>query len=165
MLIGILSDTHGDTHAAKSALAILRHRGASYYIHCGDIGTPAVLDQLAGLPCSAVLGNNDPPWLLKYARNLGIDCRHPLVELTLAEKSIAVLHGDDIRLRARLIQEQRHDYIFQGHTHSRSDNRFARTRLINPGALYRTSAKSVALLDTDANLLRFFDVMVELSGD
>jgi putative phosphoesterase len=161
MLIGILSDTHGDTHAATAALAVLRDRGASFYIHCGDIGTPAVLDQLAGLPCSAVLGNNDPPWLLTYARQLGIDCRHPLAELTLADKFIAILHGDDIRLRARIIQEQRHDYLFQCHTHSRSDNRYLRVRLINPGALYRTSAKSVALLDTDTDVLRFFDVMGE----
>jgi len=161
MLIGILSDTHGDTSAASLALAILQGQGASFYIHCGDVGTTAVIDKLAGLKCSVVLGNNDNPTLLKYARRLGIDCHSPLAQTTIDGKSIAVIHGDDIRLRRQLIQEQRHDYLFLGHTHTRSDERFDRVRVINPGALYRTATKGVALLDTVNDSLKFIDLVEE----
>jgi putative phosphoesterase len=161
MLIGILSDTHGDITAASAALATLQGQGASFYIHCGDIGTPGVLDQMAGLACAAVLGNNDAPSLLKYAKRLGIECGTPMVESTLGGKSIAIMHGDDIRLRRQLIQEQRHDYLLLGHTHCRSDERFGQMRVINPGALYRTAVKSVALLDTATDALRFIDVIDE----
>jgi putative phosphoesterase len=161
MLIGILSDTHGDTSAASIALAILQGQGATFFIHCGDIGATAVLDQMAGLACSAVLGNNDSPALLKYARRLGIECNSPLSEGTMDGKSVAIIHGDDIRLRRQIIQEQRHDYLFLGHTHTRSDERFGRVRVVNPGALYRTATKSVALLDTHNDALRFIDVIEE----
>jgi putative phosphoesterase len=158
MLIGILSDTHGDALAARAALTILQAHGATFFIHCGDIGTPAVLDLLTGLPCIAVLGNNDAPSLIKYAKRLGIDCHAPLAEVTQGGKSIAIIHGDDIRLRRQLIQEQRHDYLFIGHTHSRSDDRHGRIRVINPGALYRTAVRGVAILDTQTDSLRFIDV-------
>jgi len=54
--IGIISDTHGLLRpAAVAALA-----GCEHIIHAGDIGAPAVLDELSALaPLTAVRGNND----------------------------------------------------------------------------------------------------------
>lgn len=54
--IGIISDTHGLLR--PQALAALQ--GSELIIHAGDIGKPAVLDELEKLaPVVAVRGNND----------------------------------------------------------------------------------------------------------
>src|SRR5215813_421018 len=116
MLIGILSDTHGKTEAMATGLQLLQSRGAQYFVHCGDVGSTQVLDYLAGLPAAFVWGNCD--WdrlaLERYAQKLRIDCFGPYGDLTLDGKRIALIHGDDARLKRQLLAGQAHDYLLQG---------------------------------------------------
>ncbi len=160
MIIGILSDTHDRFDAMAAALAVLRHAGAEYYIHCGDIGTQPCIDLLAGLPSAFIFGNND--WdraaLSKYAASIDVPCYGNFANLELAGKRIAVIHGDDFRLKQRLLDEQKHDYLMQGHTHVRDDRRVGTMRLINPGALHRAREKTVATLDTELDVVKFHRV-------
>jgi hypothetical protein len=160
MRIGILSDTHDKADMAAAAIAMLRAAGAEFYLHCGDVGGERVLDQFAGLPIALVWGNND--WdrlgVTRYAERLGIACHDSLAELELGGKRFAVTHGDDEALFRSLIEKQSHDYLLFGHSHVPSDSRSGRMRLINPGALYRASRKTVAILDTVTDELRFMDV-------
>lgn len=60
MRVGLISDTHGLLR--PEALAWLQ--GSDFIIHAGDIGDPAILEQLAAIaPLTAVRGNNDnAPW-------------------------------------------------------------------------------------------------------
>ena len=60
MRIGLISDTHGLLR--PEALAALA--GSELILHAGDVGAPAVLDELRALaPVIAVRGNNDTaPW-------------------------------------------------------------------------------------------------------
>jgi putative phosphoesterase len=155
--LGILSDTHDRGHAFAKAVDALRRAGAEYYIHCGDVGSPDMLDHLAGLPAAFVYGNNDYDHtaLERYARDLDLSYLGPFGQLTLADKQIGVLHGDDPRLKRKLLADQSLDYLLQGHTHLRADERVGRTRVINPGALHRAAEKSVALLDLTTDDLRF----------
>jgi putative phosphoesterase len=54
--VGLISDTHGLLR--PEALRALR--GSDYIVHAGDIGDPAILEQLARIaPVTAVRGNND----------------------------------------------------------------------------------------------------------
>ena len=54
--VGLISDTHGLLR--PEAVAALR--GSRYIVHAGDIGDPAVLDELSRIaPVTAVRGNND----------------------------------------------------------------------------------------------------------
>lgn len=54
--IGLISDTHGLLR--REALAALER--SDHLIHAGDIGNPAILNELARLaPVAAVRGNND----------------------------------------------------------------------------------------------------------
>lgn len=54
--IGIISDTHGLLR--PQALAALE--GSDFIVHGGDIGSAAILEQLASIaPLTAVRGNND----------------------------------------------------------------------------------------------------------
>ena len=160
MLIGILSDTHDKVDAAAAAIRLLQERGAEFFIHCGDVGSQRVLDQLAGLRAAFVWGNNDwdRPALQRYAQRLGVACHGDLADLILDDKRLAVIHGDDLRLRQRLLAAQQYDYLLLGHTHVRADERVGRTRVINPGALHRAREKTVALLDTAADSLTFLSI-------
>ena len=155
MLIGILSDTHDKIDPLVAALRQLRSRGAEYYIHCGDVGGERVLDQFAGLSVTFIWGNHD--WdvvgLADYAKALGLSCGGRLAELKLGGKSLAVTHGDNPAISRRILEAQETDYLLQGHTHVFSDTRVGRTRIINPGALYRAQFKTVATLDTESDRL------------
>jgi uncharacterized protein len=157
VVLGILSDTHGKADMAKAAVRLLIAQGAQYLIHCGDVGDENVLDQLAGHPAMFVFGNND--WdragLARYAKEIGVVCGDDMGKLSFDGKLIVVTHGDDERLVQRLLDEQRIDYLFVGHTHYRSDHRQGKVRIINPGALYRAREKTVAVLDTASDVVKF----------
>ena len=157
VIVGILSDTHDRVDAMAAAMALLRARGAEFFIHCGDVGSERVLDHLAGVPAAFVFGNTD--WdraaLARYAEKIGVASHHPFADLELGGKRIAVTHGDDFKLKQRILSEQRHDFLLQGHTHLRADEKIGKTRVINPGALHRAREKTVALLYTDADRLTF----------
>ena len=162
MIIGILSDTHDRFAAMKAGIETLQQAGASYFLHCGDIGGAGCIDLLAGLQAAFVFGNTD--WdrltLSRYAESIGVPCFGAFGAIELDGKKIALLHGDDFRLKQKIIDEQKHDYLFQGHTHLRDDRRVGKTRLINPGALHRAGEKTVATLDLETDLLRYHVVKV-----
>lgn len=160
MIIGILSDTHDRADAMAAGIRILQEAGAEFFIHCGDIGSQRCIDLLTGLKSAFVFGNCDfdRAALARYATSIDVPCYGNFADLTLDDKRIAVIHGDDFKLKQRLLSAQQHDYILQGHTHLRADERIGKTRLINPGALHRATQKTVAMLDTTADRLEFLNV-------
>lgn len=160
MKIGILSDSHNRSETMTPAVRTLTANGAEFLIHCGDVGTEPILDHLAGAPSAFVWGNNDfdRVGLERYAENLGIRCLGNFGQLELGGKRFAVLHGDDERLKQRVLAEQNFDYLLQGHTHVPADTRVGKTRCINPGALHRAREKTVAILDTDTDRLIFLKI-------
>jgi hypothetical protein len=160
MLVGILSDSHGKAAITTAAIQLLIAQGAEYLIHCGDIGTESVLDALAGHPSMFVFGNND--WdrrgLTEYAKTIGVACGQDEGKLSFNNKLAVVTHGDDSRIVNRILDAQLVDYLFLGHTHLTMDTQKGRVRIINPGALYRAARKTVALLDTQSDELKFIPV-------
>ena len=160
--LGILSDSHDQAATLIAALALLQSRGAQFFIHCGDVCDPAMLDHLVGLPAALVWGNcDDRRALQQYAAVLGLAFCGAMGDLTFAGKRIAFLHGDDAARQQQLLAAQQHDYLFHGHTHIAEDRRIGRTRLINPGALQRARTKTVALLDLPTDTLEFLRVTLE----
>jgi uncharacterized protein len=153
MRIGVLSDTHDHVDALKVALDLLRDRGVEHYVHCGDVGGRRVFDLLAGLPISIVWGNNDfdVASLEAYGKRLGLSLGQRTLDITMGGKRFWVMHGDDYSEKRRAIESQNFDYLLQGHTHIYGDEKTGRTRVLNPGALYRARPKTVALLDTQAD--------------
>lgn len=54
--VGLISDTHGLLRPEAKVFL----RGADCIVHCGDVGSPGILDDLAAIaPLTAVRGNND----------------------------------------------------------------------------------------------------------
>lgn len=161
MILGILSDTHGDAGIAAVAVRLLLEHGAEFLIHCGDVCGEDVLDALAGVPSAFVFGNNDYDRVAMrlYGDAIGVRCLGDEGVLDLGGKTVAVTHGDNARTVARLAAPAAGvDYLLTGHSHQRHDRRPGRVRLINPGALYRAAVKSAAVLDLATDTLTFLDV-------
>ncbi len=133
-------------------------------IHLGDVGTVEVIDALAvekpgsddQIEAHVIFGNTD--WdletLAEYAQDLDVEVDHPVGRLPLGERQLVYCHGDDAAAIENAVA-QKVDYLCHGHTHRASDTRRGATRVINPGALFRASAYTVAVLDTDADDVAF----------
>lgn len=160
MLIGILADTHDRLEPTVSALKILKAQGAGFLIHCGDVGSGMILDELAKFKCAIVWGNND--WdcasLTRYAEERGIRVLGNCGRLTLEGKTFLVAHGDRTIPINDAIENQDCDYILHGHTHVRRDQKIGRIQVINPGALHRTARRTVATLEPVSGDLAYFFV-------
>lgn len=148
MRIGILSDTHDQVARTRAAVATLLAAGAEALIHCGDLTTPDVVEEVVGAPAYFVFGNCDYDLdALRLAmRRVGGTCLADGGLVELGGRRIAVSHGHSRREIDRLTAESP-DYFFSGHTHLRRDERLGPTRFINPGALYRAQTFTVGLLD------------------
>lgn len=160
MLIGIMSDTHGDHLAARRAVELFDQYEVKHIIHCGDVCGTNVLDELVGHPVSFVWGNMDEPngAMYAYLRSVGLDAPAEVpLRLILDGTRFAVFHGHEGGFE-NAITTLDVDYILHGHTHVARDETVGSKRIINPGALYRAKTKSVATLDTSSNELIFLEI-------
>ncbi len=112
MILGILSDSHGRQRRTARAIRLLQTLGAEAFVHCGDLGGKAVLNELTGRRVWFVWGNTDVarPLLSRYAQQLGLAVPEGIpLRLELAGRSIAVFHGQEPQFTrlARLIQSER----------------------------------------------------------
>jgi putative phosphoesterase len=159
MIIGILSDSHGRAEWVRLAVEILRRNGAEMLLHCGDVGGIEVLDELLEIPTRFTWGNMDEliPALRAYCDQVGLTWPEPPVVVELDGKRLALCHGHE-RFARSLLDDGTFDYVLCGHTHQRRDVRHGRTRIINPGALYRAPIRTVATLDLATDRLTFYEV-------
>lgn len=154
-IIGILSDTHGALLPTQKARDIFQSNGVSEVIHCGDVGKPGVVNLLSAFPTHYVVGNCDTPSEVQSAvMKYGGTFYDALGMIVREEIKIAFLHGHDWRTFDELIDSGRYDLICYGHTHEADWRIQHDTHLLNPGALFRTSSPSVALLELPSLRLR-----------
>jgi putative phosphoesterase len=166
MKVGILSDTHGNADAAGHLARQLLKRGAKRLFHCGDIGSDAVLEELAS-ECApfaasvfAVLGNVDLPvsrWRF-FPVGVGIKLFGRSGEVVLDGKQIAWLHGDDSHLLNELLESGKFDYLFSGHSHRFHDRKVGKTRWLNPGSAGKGNPKTALLLDLDSDEIQLISL-------
>jgi putative phosphoesterase len=159
MLVGVLSDSHGRVEPTRLAVAALRGRGAKLLIHLGDIGTEAVIDELVGTPCRIVFGNCDLDigGLTRYAGLVEVQVDHPMGRVVIGGREIVYTHGDRPGLLEAAIRDGA-AYLLHGHTHELRDERVGGTRVINPGALFRASRYTAALLDPGHDRLEVLEI-------
>ncbi len=161
MKVGILSDTHGNLSATKSAAKAMAGAGVEAVFHCGDIGGMDVLAELAavfepkGVPVHAVFGNVDvyaSDWKF-FPANIGVTLHGRCGEISCAGKAIALLHSDDARRYRQVVASGEYDLVLSGHTHEVHDYKRGRTRCINPGTAGRGSPNTCAVLDLESGTL------------
>src|SRR5262245_8132687 len=148
MIIGLMSDSHGDAIMTAKAIALLQEHGARTFIHCGDICGEGVLEELAVVQAHFVWGNCDTPTaeLRKYVKAIGLTPPEGPLLLELAGKKIGVYHGHE-RTFEHAALEHTLDYVFYGHTHRFADEEEDGCRWINPGALHRARPHTCATID------------------
>ena len=152
MKIGVLSDTHGDVKQTLSALETFREHDVSQILHCGDIGTPEIVRLFSGIPAAFVFGNCDPrtETLRKTILSIEQTCCDWFGELELSGKRIFFLHGHQWDRLENEIYSGQWDMICFGHTHHAELRMVGNTLILNPGAIYRTSSPSVAVVDLES---------------
>lgn len=151
-LIGVVSDTHGQTAFARQALRMLEDFAIERILHCGDIGSAAIPELFAAWPVDYVLGNVDENsgHLATAIRAAGGTLHGRFASLDIAGTRIALLHGDDTRLLRETIEGGRYDLVCHGHTHVAAERREGGTLVLNPGALYRANPHSLAVVELPA---------------
>lgn len=121
MRIGVISDTHGLLRPqALEALA-----GADHILHAGDVGEPAILQELAALaPLTAVRGNVDHgAWCAEL----------PLTQLVeIAGNTVYLLHDlADLDLDPAAAGVR---VVVSGHSHRPAVQERAGVLYLNPGS-------------------------------
>ncbi len=147
MKIGIVSDSHDNLPAIRSAVELFRKRNAELLIHAGDFVAPfAVKELLAlGVPLVAVFGNCDGEH--KVIAGLLPDIVAGVRRETLDGRSFIVVHSFDwLEPAARAAA----DVVVCGHTHKAVVSNSDGPLVINPGECggWLTGRSTAAWLDT-----------------
>ena len=103
MRIGVVSDTHGHVANARAAVRMLEALEVACVLHCGDIGSAAIVELFAAWPTHFVFGNcdGDQAELAAAIESAGQTCHGEFGSVELAGRRIALLHSDDGRRFAR----------------------------------------------------------------
>lgn len=144
MLVGIISDSHDNLAGLLRAIHILQEQKIEMLIHCGDWVSPFTLEffdrQMKDLkiPIKSVVGNN--PGDTKRTMMSNSKMQNPIewpktvmLTLDIDGKKTVVYHGDDREILQTLIDSQKYDIIFTGHTHAVMNEVIGKTLVINPG--------------------------------
>jgi len=159
-MIGIISDTHENEKAIKKAVQIFKQMNVEFVVHCGDIISPPVLEHFKGMKMKFVFGNNDgeKQGLNEKTKELGFEEIADEKEFEHCGKKFYAYHGTDKGRLEAAIKSNKYDYVLTGHTHIKKDERSEKTRVINPGALFRIYPYTIALLDAEKDGLEFIQI-------
>lgn len=148
MLLGVVSDTHGHVENTRAAVRVLESCEIDQVIHCGDIGSPQIVELFRPWPAHFVLGNVDSDTRSLRAAVVQIQgtLHGRFGSLKAQGKRIAFLHGDDERLLRETIDGGDYDLVCHGHTHVAEQRQDGDTLVLNPGAMYRAARHTIALV-------------------
>src|SRR5262249_52022704 len=149
MRIAVVSDTHGHVSHTSAAVRQIRQEHVDAVLHCGDIGSAAVVGLFAEWPAHFVFGNVDDDYgtLPAAIRSAGQTCHNRFGSIQLDGIDIALLHSDDRDLFEETIESGRYDLVCYGHTHIAEQHRVKKTLVLNPGALYRATPHTFAVVE------------------
>jgi putative phosphoesterase len=152
MIVGVVSDTHGNLATTRKATALLEELSPDLVFHCGDIGGIRIVAEFSAWPTHFVAGNVDESdaELAAAIAAAGQTFHGAAADLTLAGQRIAIIHGHDHRrLRAAVVSNE-YDLICTGHTHRAERYVYGKTTVVNPGALHRAAEHTIALIDLNS---------------
>ena len=173
MKIGILSDTHDNGRYILKAVDLFVRGKVALVLHCGDWDMPFTLQYFTDLKCplKGVLGNGDPDinkflWIkqeLRLKLDLALDAH--MLDLTLDDHRIAVVHGHSQPVVDLIIGSGFYDVLLTGHDHRPRIDKVDRTLLVNPGSLvgvllpqHREFPYTVAMYDTNTRTSQIIEL-------
>ena len=149
MRLGVISDTHGHVELTRPAVRMFESLEVNAVLHCGDIGSIAVVELFAAWPTHFVFGNCDEN---TDAFAIAIEkasqtCHGLFGELEFEGVKVALLHSHERRRFRETIDGGQYRLVCYGHTHVAAIDRRDETVVLNPGAIYRASPHSIAVVD------------------
>jgi uncharacterized protein len=149
MRIGVISDTHGHVANTRAAVQRLGSLEVSAVLHCGDIGSCEIPPLISAWPAHFVFGNcdHDHDELRSAIEEAGLACYGLFGNLELDGRRIALIHSHDARLFRRICTSGDYDLVCYGHTHQAEQRREGKTLVLNPGALFRATPHSLAVVE------------------
>jgi putative phosphoesterase len=149
MRIAVVSDTHGNIGSTSAAIRQLATHDVAVVLHCGDIGSSAIIPLFAAWPAHFVFGNvdYDEAELARAIDKAGQTCHGQFGRLELEGRQIALIHSHDRDLFEETVGSGKYDLVCYGHTHSAEQHRAGRTLVLNPGALFRATPRTFAVVD------------------
>jgi uncharacterized protein len=161
--IGIISDTHNDVEMVKKAIRIFKERGVDLVLHAGDLTSPKIMELFVDLPTRFVLGNCDLDCetINSRAKVLGFGCVEEHCDFTAGDKRIMLFHGNNIPLFREAVSSGKYDYIIKGHTHTYENYVSNKTRVINPGSIYREDERTISILNTETDKVEKIKIEVD----
>jgi uncharacterized protein len=148
MRLGIVSDTHGHVPYAADAAGMLDQFDVAAVLHCGDVGSREIVRLFSKWPAHFVVGNVDHGRTIREAAaECGATFHGEFASLSLEGLQIAMLHGDDTRRLAETVRSGAYALVCHGHTHVASRRVEGKTVVLNPGALYRATPHTLAIVE------------------
>jgi putative phosphoesterase len=149
ILLGIVSDTHGDIVRTRAAVQMLDSLGVAAVLHCGDIGTAEIVPLFAAWPTHFVFGNcdHDRQTLARAIEKAGQTCHGAFGQLGIEGLRIAFLHGDNAELLEETIAGGDWSLVCHGHTHVVRQEQRGNTLVLNPGAVHRANPHTIAMIE------------------
>jgi putative phosphoesterase len=150
--LGVISDTHGQVALTRPALRLFESLDVETVLHCGDIGSPDVVELFAPWPTHFVFGNCDDneAELANAIEAAGQTCHGQFGDFMLDGVRIALIHSHDRRHFRQTVDSGDYRLVCYGHTHVAAIDHRGDTVVLNPGAIYRASPHSVAIVDVPA---------------
>ena len=139
MRLGVISDTHGHVDLTRPAVRMLESLEVDTVLHCGDIGSIAVVELFAAWPTHFVFGNcddNTDAFAVAIQR-AGQNCHGLFGDLEFDGVRVALLHSHERRRFRETIDSGDYRLVCYGHTHVAAIDRHGETLVVNPGAIYR----------------------------
>jgi putative phosphoesterase len=148
MRLGIVSDTHGHVPYAADGARMLEAMDVAAVLHCGDVGSREIVRLFSKWPAHFVAGNVDHgPTIRDAAAECGSTYHGAFGTVEIGGVRIALLHGDDSRRLAEAIGGGEFALVCHGHTHVAGRRLEGSTVVLNPGALYRATPHTVAIVE------------------
>ena len=149
MRLGVISDTHGHVQLTRPAVRMFESLAVDAVLHCGDIGSLAVVELFAAWPTHFVFGNCDYNMheLAAGIRKAGHSCHEMFGDLEFEGVRVALLHSHDRQRFRQAVDGGEYGLVCYGHTHVAAIDRRGETIVLNPGAIYRASPHSVAVVE------------------
>lgn len=149
MRIAVVSDTHGHVGNTAAAVKLIQQHDVQAVLHCGDIGSQAVIPLFAPWPTHFVFGNvdHDSQRLAATIEAQGQTCHARFGSVSFDGVRIAFLHSDDQSRFAATIESGEYQLVCYGHTHMAEQHRVNQTLVLNPGALFRATPHTLAIVD------------------
>ena len=146
--LGIISDTHGLLNETVQAVQLFLNHDVQTVIHCGDIGSSAVVRAFQGLETHFVFGNMDgeSETLRLAAEETGNQLHGWFGSIERSGKRIAFLHGHQSHKFEQELASGNWDLICFGHTHVAAVEMRGSTMLLNPGAFKQVPRPTIAVV-------------------